>query len=45
MELKELALSEYLLGTEHLTQYFIYLVSEGRKVMSLILDMWSFKSL
>lgn len=38
MELQELGFIESLLDTAHLTQYFIYIISEGSKIMSSVLD-------
>lgn len=34
MELQELGFIESLLDTAHLTQYFIYIISEGSKIMN-----------
>lgn len=31
MELQEPEITEYLIGTEYLTRYFLYIISEGRK--------------
>ena len=45
MELQELGFIESLLDTVHLTQYFIYIISEGSKIMSSVLDMQRLKYL
>lgn len=43
MELQEIAFIEYLLDTEHLTRYFIYIISEGKKIMNLVFGNAEFK--